>query len=116
MESRFREGIALFNEGKYFECHEVLEEIWGPERGPRRLFLQALIHTAVGIYHHRSGNPAGAERQLRKGLQKLAGYLPRYEGVDTGRLYREAGLYLEGLRRRREVKAPLIHLCATQSG
>lgn len=94
-DAAWRRGIQLFNGGEFFQAHEVLEEIWTPERGPRRLFLQAIIHLAVGFYHHGRGNPAGATRQLRKGLSKLAGYLPVYEGVDTARLYREALASLE---------------------
>jgi predicted metal-dependent hydrolase len=87
-------GIALFNRGEYFACHEVLEAGWAPERGPRRLFLQSLIHVAVGFHHHRRGNPAGAMRQLRKALGKLAAYLSACESVDTARLSREARLVL----------------------
>lgn len=82
-------GIDLFNCCAFFECHEALEEIWMPGRGPRRLFLQSLIHIAVGFYHVQRGNQAGAERQLRKGLKKLAGYLPEFEGVCTGELHRQ---------------------------
>ena len=40
MDRLLRRGIQLFNDGEFFECHEVLEEAWTPERGPRRLFLQ----------------------------------------------------------------------------
>jgi hypothetical protein len=85
----FAHGVDLFNRRQFFECHEVLEEIWMPERGPRRLFLQALIHFAVAFYHDQRGNPVGASRQLRKGLRKIAAYLPECEGVDTARLQRE---------------------------
>jgi uncharacterized protein len=97
MEPLLREGIELFNRGAYFECHEVLEVAWTPERGPRRLFLQGLIHVAVGFYHHRRGNPVGACRQLRKALRKLAAYLPAYEGVETARLYRDAAAVLASI-------------------
>ena len=83
-------GIRLFNDGEFFHCHEVLEEAWKLERGPRRLFLQGLIHIAVGFYHSQQGNAAGAVRQLRKGIGKLAAYLPSYEGVDTAELRRDA--------------------------
>jgi len=87
-------GIALFNGGEYFACHEVLEEAWTPERGPRRLFLQSLIHMAVGLYHHQRGNSTGAMRQVRKGLRKLDAYTPWCESVDTARLQREMLLVL----------------------
>lgn len=82
-------GIHLFNRRQFFECHEVLEEIWTPERGPRRLFLQSLIHFAVAFYHDQRGNPLGATRQLRKGLRKIERYLPVCEGIDTARLHRD---------------------------
>jgi predicted metal-dependent hydrolase len=84
-------GIRLFNTGRYFECHEVLEEAWTPEHGPRRLFLQGLIHVAVGFYHHTRGNPVGATRQLRKALRKLAPHAPVCEEVDVAGLCRDAG-------------------------
>jgi predicted metal-dependent hydrolase len=90
-------GIHLFNSRQYFECHEVLEEAWTPERGPRRLFLQSLIHVAVGLYHAECGNPVGACRQLRKALRKLGGYLPECEGIDTGRLHRDASAALAAI-------------------
>jgi predicted metal-dependent hydrolase len=89
MVSQLRHSIDLFNGGEFFECHEELEAIWTPERGPRRVFLQALIHFAVAFHHDSRGNPVGASRQLRKGLRKLAGFLPACEGIDTERLYRE---------------------------
>ena len=81
--------MELFNAEEFYECHEVLEDVWRPTRGVDRLFLQALIHFAVGFYHHQRGNRVGAELQLRKGLRKLAGYLPAFHGIDTSRLYRE---------------------------
>ena len=93
----FERGIELFNNCEFFECHEVLEDLWRPERGPRRLFLQGVIHLAVGFYHHQQGNRAGAERQLRKGLKKLAGYLPSYAGVDTAGLSRKAQAFLDSV-------------------
>ena len=95
MDPLLRRGIQLFNDGEFFECHEVLEAAWTPERGPRRLFLQALIHVAVGRYHCQRSNPAGASKQLRKALRKLGAYLPEYEGVDTARLACEARALLD---------------------
>src|SRR5258708_38378638 len=89
-------GIDLFNSGEFFAAHEAWEAIWIGERGPRRLFVQALIHFAVGYHHDSVGNRDGAQRQLRKGLRKLAGYLPRYESIDTGALYRHSLIRVEG--------------------
>ncbi|MGD1096234.1 MAG: DUF309 domain-containing protein [Bryobacteraceae bacterium] len=104
------EGIRLFNDGNFFECHEVLEEIWTGERGPRRLFLQAVIHIAVGLYHCQRGNPTGARGQLGKALRKLVPYLPSYEGIDTRRLHADALAIAELIEAGSPVlKYPQIH-------
>jgi predicted metal-dependent hydrolase len=114
MDKLLRRGIQLFNDREFFACHEVWEEAWTPERGPRRLFLQSLIHVAVGFYHSGRGNPAGATRQLRKALRKLSTYLPLYEGIDTERLYREAAAVLELIEAGASVSAfPRIHTSGT---
>ncbi len=110
MDEHLLRAIALFNEREFFRCHEVLEEAWTPERGPRRLFLQALIHVAVGLYHHQRGNPTGACRQLRKALRKLSAYLPACEGVQTGRLYGDATGALRSIEAGEPLPAyPTIH-------
>lgn len=95
MDHRLLRGCELFNQGRFFEAHEELEAAWAECRGEERLFLQGLIHFAVAFHHHRNGNLAGASRQLRKGLKKLAGYLPSHSGIDTGALYRECAAALE---------------------
>jgi predicted metal-dependent hydrolase len=91
----FDEGIELFNRCEFFDCHEVLEEIWTPTEQPERWFLQSLIHFAVGFYHHQRGNFVGATRQLRKGLRKIQGYLPEWGGVRTAAIEEEARRCLE---------------------
>src|SRR5260370_35455631 len=96
-ETERRRGIELFNAGEFYECHEVLEDVWRPSGGAERYFLQALIHFAVGFYHHQQGNPVGAELQLRKGLRKLAGDLPVFEGVDPARLYPQGQALLRSI-------------------
>jgi predicted metal-dependent hydrolase len=99
----FREGIELYNRGRFFDAHEALEELWRPEKGERRFFLQSLIHFAVAFHHYEQGNFAGAERQLSKGLRKLAGYLPNYQGTHTRALYDEGLNTLACIRQRRAV-------------
>jgi predicted metal-dependent hydrolase len=86
----FREGVELFNRSAFFECHEVLEEIWTHAHPSERWFLQSLIHFAVGFHHHRRNNFIGATRQLRKGLRKIQAYLPEWGGVRTEAIRREA--------------------------
>ncbi|HEY1336162.1 MAG TPA: DUF309 domain-containing protein [Bryobacteraceae bacterium] len=110
MDRLLAKGVDLFNRGEFFECHEVLEEAWTPERGPRRLFLQAVIHVAVACYHCQRGNPVGAQRQLTKALRKLKPYLPVCESIDTARLHGDAEALLQSLPAVGEY--PRIHLAA----
>jgi len=63
---------ALWNEGLFFEVHEVLEAVWQRETGDRRQALQGLIQVAVAFHHLAHGNPRGARTLLREGRARLA--------------------------------------------
>jgi len=92
------EGLRLFNEGYFFEAHEVLEDVWHRERGEPRLFLQGLIQVCAGFHHYQSGNLRGAMALLARGIEKIRRYPERYLGFDTRRLVSD----LEDARRRIE--------------
>lgn len=80
----FAEGVAEFNSGGFFEAHDLWEEFWQELRGPDRVFVQGLIHLAVGTYHHENGNMNGAKSQLQKAATKLSKYPANHWGVVTG--------------------------------
>ena len=113
-ETARQRGIELFNAREFYECHEVLEDLWRPTQGVERFFLQAVIHFAVGFYHHQRGNQRGAELQLRKGLRKLAGYLPVFQAIDTAKLYREGQSALETVAAGERIgRFPLVTACSS---
>lgn len=65
-------AIDLFNRQEFFECHEVLEDLWRPlPAGPEKMLLQGLLQVGVGYYHWQRGNAVGARNKLRSGLEKL---------------------------------------------
>ena len=72
----FDEGIDLFNEGKFFECHEAWEEVWKRSEGDAKLFYQGIIQAAVAILHAQRGNLTGAASLYSKASAKLD-HLPR---------------------------------------
>jgi len=75
-------GIAEFNAGLFFECHDTLEDMWAGVRGPSRDFFQGLIQVSVAFYHLGNGNPVGAESMMRRALKRFERYPPRYCGFD----------------------------------
>ncbi len=111
-ESSLERGIELFNNGEFYECHEVLEDVWRAETGARKLFLQAIIHFAVALYHEDRRNPSGATGQLRKGIAKLAPYVPEFDGIDTSRLFNDGLLCLSLMEQGRRVATPIIRRCS----
>jgi uncharacterized protein len=82
----FEEGISLFNEGKFFECHEAWEEVWNRSAGDEKLFYQGIIQAAVAILHAQRGNLTGAVSLYAKASAKLD-HLPReHMGIALGEL------------------------------
>ncbi|WP_223701469.1 DUF309 domain-containing protein [Sutcliffiella deserti] len=69
-----------FNEGDYYTCHDLLEEIWMTDK--ENYFLKGLLQMTVAIYHYEYGNVKGARAMMRAGYVYLQKYRPRYWGVD----------------------------------
>lgn len=69
-----RQACDEFNTRRYFECHEILEEVWQEEDGALREFYKGLIQLAAAFVHISRGNFVGADRLLRTSL----GYLGQY--------------------------------------
>jgi predicted metal-dependent hydrolase len=83
------EGVRLFNQRRYFEAHDLLEEVWLGRAGREKTFYQGLIQVAVGLYKIATGNQGGAVSQLGKGLDKLRSVLDLDAPLDLERLIRE---------------------------
>jgi hypothetical protein len=101
MDSRFYAGIEEFNSGRYFEAHEVLEDLWHEYRETDRTFIQGLIQLSAGFYHYQCANWKGATSQLTKGLTKLEIYQPEHCGL-------ELKDFLEAVRTCSQVTAKLL--------
>ena len=82
----FDEGIDLFNEGKFFECHEAWEEVWKRSDGDEKLFYQGIIQAAVAILQAQRGNLTGAASLYCKASAKLDHLPPEHMGLALGEL------------------------------
>ncbi len=67
-----REGIELFNEQKYWECHESLEHIWLEDRTDNARYIYwAVIQVAAACIHYRDGKITGATGMIAKAKEKF---------------------------------------------
>ena len=64
---KMQTGLQLFNEKKYWECHEEFEDLWLEDRGdPVRNVYWAIIQVAASLFHVRNGKIQGARGLLKK--------------------------------------------------
>jgi hypothetical protein len=84
------EGISLFNRGKYFECHEVIEQAWNEEKTPVRVMFQGILQIGVACHHIQSKNWRGAMKLLERGTPKTRRFAPRCMGIDIAKLLADA--------------------------
>lgn len=76
----YYEFFKKFNEGEYYECHDLLEEIWMTDK--RNKFLQGMLQVAVAIYHFQNGNIYGSRALFQSAYQYLQPYRPKYWDLD----------------------------------
>ncbi|CAM3777952.1 DUF309 domain-containing protein [Mesobacillus zeae] len=69
-----------FNEGDYYTCHDLLEDMWMEEKG--NLFLKGLLQMTVALYHYSYGNVKGARVMMYVALEYLQPYRPGHWGLD----------------------------------
>ncbi|PWW05446.1 hypothetical protein DFQ01_1044 [Paenibacillus cellulosilyticus] len=82
----------------YFECHELLEEYWKEHQGePFTNTWHGLIQVAVGLYHHRRGNTAGAVKMWSSALIRLTTDKLEQLGLEGDVMLRELTLRRDAL-------------------
>jgi len=78
--TEYYEFFEKFNEGEYYECHDLLEDIWMTDK--QNKFLQGMLQVAVGIYHFENGNIYGSRRLFQSAQKYLQPYRPDYWDLD----------------------------------
>ena len=84
---KYLEGIRLFNEQEFFECHEVLEELWSETLGDEKKFYQGLIQAAVALFHFGNENLGGARKLYESSRLNLERYGPFYQGLNLQKFH-----------------------------
>ncbi|HTL69951.1 MAG TPA: DUF309 domain-containing protein [Candidatus Eisenbacteria bacterium] len=85
---RFVKGLELFNEGQYFECHEVIEDLWleTPYEDFYRDFYKGVIQAAAAVYQSQRGILTGARGLSSSSLKYLEKYAPDALGLNVAKL------------------------------
>jgi predicted metal-dependent hydrolase len=93
----FYKGLELFNREFYYECHDVWEEVWGDAKGQNKIFYQALIISAVSLYHFGNENIAGALSCYQKALTQFALLPKNFLGLDISKFIHSLSEFYQGL-------------------
>jgi uncharacterized protein len=91
MEARLHEGIALFNQRKFFECHEVLEEFYHETADENKAFLEGVIGLAAAFRLFCDfGEIKGPVRMINQALIRLENYQPAFLQIQVKELCQSA--------------------------
>jgi uncharacterized protein len=96
--AEFYKGLAYFNRGFYYECHDLWEEIWGEAKGKQKVFYQALIMVAVSLYHFGNENPGGALSCHSKALTEFKKLPGCFLGLNIHELISKLDEFYAGIR------------------
>lgn len=84
MDARLRDGIGLFNESKFFECHEVLEDLYHQTEEENKPFFEGLIGLAAAFrLFCEFGEVKGPVRLIYQALIRLENYQPAFLQIDV---------------------------------
>lgn len=97
LEEAYIEYIELFNERDFYDCHEVLEELWLDYEGPARKYYQGLIHLASAYLLLLRGKMPGCRARFLSTLKYFADYPDTYMGLHLAPLRENVTLWLERL-------------------
>lgn len=96
VDARLREGIRLFNAGRYFESHESLEDFYLSAEERDKPFLEGLIQLAAAFRLFRDFDEVkGPARMVRQALIRLENYQPAYLGIKVTSLIRAMETWVE---------------------
>jgi predicted metal-dependent hydrolase len=81
-DARYLGYFECFNQGRFYEAHDVLEDLWLEARGTGRGdFYKALIQLAGAFVHLQKDRLPPAAALLRRAVDHLRGYPAAFEGV-----------------------------------
>jgi len=88
IDPRFKKGLELFNEKEFYECHEVIEQLWLETKkdDSNRDLYKGVIQAAAALYQFKRGILSGAFGLFKTSLRNLERYQPVTLGLNVGKL------------------------------
>jgi uncharacterized protein len=79
MDARLSQGIKLFNAGRFFESHEILEQFYHETEAAHKPFVEGLIQLAAAFRLYTDfGEVKGPVRMIHQALIRFENYQPFY--------------------------------------
>ena len=85
-EQLFSDGLRAYEENKFFEAHELWEELWSEYYLADRTLIQGLIQLTVSFVHLGNGNLNGAKSLLNKSAEKFSSFSGVHRGINIDNL------------------------------
>jgi len=97
LEEAYLEYVELFNDREFYDCHEVLEELWLDYEGPARRYYQGLIHLASAYLLLMRGKMRGCRARFESTLAYFQDYPDEYLQLNLAPLRENVKLWLARL-------------------
>jgi predicted metal-dependent hydrolase len=108
-------GLHAFNQGQFYEAHELWEEVWNEIDDPERLWVQGLIQIATGLHKLSRGRSDICAKLLHKALGKLEGSPEAALGLDLAHARAEAARILAAISRGELPDARSVRMRASET-
>lgn len=111
VDPRYAGYFALFNAQKFYEAHDILEDLWLPDRrGPNGDFYKGLIQLAGAFVHLQKNRLRPSAALFKLAQANLGKYPSRHEQLDLAAVHRLMGRWLHVLETEGFARNPLALL------
>ena len=88
----YKQGKKEFQNGNYYDAHEVWEDLWSDYYLKDRKFIQGLIQLSVSFVHLKNGNMKGAKNLLKKSKEKFLEFKGEHRSINIETLRSEMNI------------------------
>lgn len=85
-EDAIEKGIDYFNDERFWECHEVLENAWKKSEGREKELVQGIILVAAALVHYQKNENDICLSIFNRALEKIGDTKGMYHKIDVDTL------------------------------